>query len=168
VIILHVELIGTNGTIQKRILWFSVTSNGVYSGYCWKNRDFHTTYHFDGNVFINWSNQKPKKTVTLPSLTELDSCHQLYSTGFSPNLERMHECPPYNLKKLDAILNIDTRAYVRGIGVSFFIFPQNRPDLIPNMVRFPETKTEAHFFLNCNPWIGIVLYGNIYETEQNT
>jgi hypothetical protein len=163
VISLHVELIATDGKIQKRILWVSVTSNGVYSGYCWKDRAVYISYHFDGNVFTHWSDGKPKKTATLPSLRDLDDSRQLYSTAFSSNLSRMHDIPVYNLKKLDAIVNVDTRSHERGIGVNLFIIPQNRFDLVGKVIRFPPSNNEAHFFFDCNPWIGLVLYGNVYE-----
>ena len=159
------ELVATNGKIQKRVLWFSVTSNGVYSGYCWKNRDAHISYHFDGNVFTNWFDGKTKKTVTFPPLKELDSFRQLYSTVFSGILKQMHECPSYNMKKLDALVTVDTRAYTKGIGINFYIIPQNRADLLSGVTNIPP-KTEAHFFFNCNPWIGFVLYGDVYEKEQ--
>lgn len=163
---LRAILIATDGKIQKRILWFSVTSNGVYSGYCWKNRDFHTSYHFDGNVFTTLPNEKPKKIVTLPSLKDLDNVYQLYATSFPINFSRMHNHPSYTLEKFDAVVSIDTRVHERGIGVNFFIIPQNRFDLLGNILPTP-TKIEAHFFFNCNPWIGLVLYG-VYEKEQNT
>ena len=166
-IILRVELIATNGIIQKRILWVAVTSNGVYSGYCFKDRDLHVSYHFDGNVFHNWFGDKPQKTQTLPPLKDLDNCYQLYSTGFTSNLNRLHDTPPYKFEKLDAIVSVDTRAYPRGIGVNLFIIPRNRYDLIYKTIRFPPSITEAHFFLKCNPWIALVLYGEIFKEEQN-
>ena len=164
---LDIELIATDGKNQKRILWVAVTSNGVYSGHCEKNRDRHISYHFDGNVFHNWFGEKPQKTITLPSLKDLNNFHQLYSTGFSSNFVHLHETQ-YKLKKLDAMVSVDTRAYSRGIGVNVFIVQQNRHDLIAEIVRFPPSVTEAHVFFTCNPWIALVLYGNIYEKEQNT
>ena len=164
---LHVELIATDGVDQKRILWVAVTSNGVYSGYCEKDRGTHISYHFDGNVFHDWVGGKPKKTRTLPSLENLNDAYQLYSTGFTNNLKNLHEAP-YSLKKLDAIVSIDTRSYLRGIGVNLFIIPQNRFDLIAKTVQFPPHNTEAHIFFTCNPWIALVLYGNVYKEEQKT
>ena len=160
---MRIELIATDGINQKRILWVAVTSNGVYSGFCFENRDLHISYHFDGNVFHNWFGEKPIKTRTLPSLKDLDNCYQLYNACFTNNLNRLHDTPPYKMEKLDAVVNVDTRAYPKGIGVNLFIIPQNRPELISKIVRFPPTITEAHLFLRCNPWIALVLYGDVYK-----
>jgi len=156
VIVLRAKLIATDGKIQKEILWFSVTSNSVCSGYCGDYGNFHTTYHFDGNVYTTYPNEKTKKLVTLPSLNNLKTFHQLYTTAFSNKLSQAHSSL-YNLKKLDAIVNIDTRAHSNHIGVHFFIIPKDRFDLLDKMLITP-TIIEAHFFFNCNPWIGIVLY----------
>jgi hypothetical protein len=162
---LRAILIATDGKVKKKILWFSVTSNSVCSGYCWKNRDFHLTYHFDGNTFITFPNGISKKTVTLPSLKNLDNFHQLYTTSIPLNFSSVKNRPTYNLEKFDAVINVDTRIHKKGIGVSFYIIPENRSDLLSKVLLTP-TKIEAHYFFNCNPWIGIVLYGVIYHKEE--
>ena len=166
-IALRVELIATDGKEQKRILWFAVTSNGVYSGFCSKDRDLHITYHFDGNVFHNWFGEKPQRARTLPPLKDLDKYYQLYSTCFTNDLKKLHDTPPYRLKRLDGIISVDTRAYPRGIGVNLYIVPRNRYELISKLVRFPPSTREAHIFFACDPWIALVLYGNVYKEKEN-
>ena len=164
---MHIELIATDGKIQKRILWVDVTSNGVYSGHCYEKRDKHISYHFDGNVYINWLGEKPEKTLVLPSLKDLKGCHQLFATGFTSDLSRMHDTPLYHLKKLDAIVNIDTRVYKRGIGCMLFMIKPNGHDLLGRMVNFHKLSlTEIHTFLRCDPWISLVLYGDVYKEPQ--
>lgn len=169
---MHIELIATDGKIQKRIVWVDVTSNGVYSGYCREKRDMHISYHFDGNVYHNWFGEKPTKMRVLPALNDLKGYYQLYSTGFTSNLSRLHDIPLYSLKKLDAIVNIDTRAYRRGIGCDVFMIEPKRFDLVGKaMSGFPGLPTalnitEAHIFLRCNPWISLVLYGEVYKEPQ--
>lgn len=162
---MRVELIATDGEIQKKILWFSVTSNGVYSGFC-DERDSHISYHFDGNVFTDWDKKKPKRI--LPTLKDLKSPQLLYALVFTSKITEEPEHPLYDMKKLDAIVTIDTRAYKNGIGVNFYILPQNRVDLLNEITEFPPDfppKIEAHFFFNCNPWIGLILFGDcFYET----
>jgi len=167
---LHIELIATDGAIQKRILWIDVTSNGVYSGYCHKNRDMHTSYHFDGNVYTNWSGEKPTKTLVLPPLNELRGYHQLYATAFTSDLSRLHDTPLYRLKKLDAIVSIDTRVYKRGIGCMLFIIEPNRSNHLGKIIEnLPKGMvTEVHNFLRCAPWISLVLYGNVYKENTLT
>lgn len=165
---LHIELVATDGKIQKRILWVAVTSNGVYSGHCHEKRDVHISYHFDGNVYHNWFGEKPKKTRTLASLEDLKDYFQLYSTGFTSDLSRLHHTPSYHLKKLDAIVNVDTRVYPKGIGCNVFIIAKDRFDLIGKVVNgLPQPlTTEAHLFLRCAPWIALVLYGGLYTESQ--
>ena len=104
---MHIELVATDGNIQKRILWVDVTSNGVYSGHCSENRDEHISYHSDGNVFHNWFGGKSTKTMTLSPLRDFKGRHQLYCTGFTSDLSRLHDTPLYQLKKLDAMVSID-------------------------------------------------------------
>jgi len=157
---LHIELVATDGKIQKRILWIDVTSNGVYSGYCFKGRDQHITYHADGNVFINWLNGKPKKTVVLPPLNAFKGFHQLYATYFANDISRLHDTPDYNLKKLDAIVNIDVRNYENGIGCMLFMAEPNNHGLLGEMIKaLPQgLVTETHSFLQCKPWLSLVLH----------
>jgi hypothetical protein len=164
---LHIELIATDGKIQKRILWIDATSNGVYSGYCHENRDDHVSYHFDGNVYQNIVGEKPKKTLTLPPLSDR-GWHQLTCVGFTSDLSRLHDTPLYNLKKLDAMVSIDVRTYKRGIGCLLYLIEPNRRDLLSEIIKtLPETMpTEIHSFLRCNPWISMVIYGNLYSEMQ--
>lgn len=160
---LRIELIATDGKIQRRILWVDVTSNGVYSGHCLEKRDMHITYHFDGNVYHNWSGEKPKKTRVLPSLKNLKGLHQLFSAAFTSNLSQMRDTPLYQLKKLDAIVSIDTRVYKKGIGCMLYMAKPNGHDFIGKMMKWQNKPpvTEIHTFLRCNPWISFVLYGDV-------
>jgi hypothetical protein len=121
----------------------------------------HISYHFDGNVFHNWFGEKPEKRRILPSLNDLKGCHQLLATGFTSDLSCMHDTPLYHLKKLDAIVNIDTRVYKRGIGCMLFVIKPNGHDLLGRIIKSPHkpSVTEIHTFLGCNPWISLVLHG---------
>jgi hypothetical protein len=167
-VFLRFRLIATDGEIQKRILWVSVTSNGVYSGYCRGKRDEHTTYHFDGNVFVNWLGEKPKKAFVLPSLKDLKGCHQLLVTAFTSDLSQVHDTPLNHPNKLDGIVNIDTRVYKRGIGCMLYMIKPNGHDLLGRVMKLQHKPsfTEIHMFLKCNPWISLVLYGDVYEEPQ--
>lgn len=128
----------------------------------------HISYHFDGNVYHNWFGEKPTKARVLPSLKDLKGCHQLLATGFTSDLSRMHDTPLYHLKKLDAIVNIDTRVYKRGIGCMLFMIKPNEHDLLGRMMRILDRAaiTEIHMFLRCDPWIGLVLHGAVYKEPQ--
>jgi len=166
--LLHIELIATDGKVQKRILWVAVTSNGVYSGHCFEDRDMHISYHFDGNVYHNWFGEKPTKTLVLPPLKDFKGYRQLYSSAFTSNLSHLHNTPPYRLKKLDAIVNIDVRSYREGIGCNVYMLEPKRSDKIEKIIRghLKIPITEAHVFLASNPWILITLYGQIYRESK--
>lgn len=158
---MHVELIATDGKIQKRVLWIDVTSNGVYSGYCIKDRDLHTSYHADGNVFIHWLGDEPKKTVTLPPLDKFSGFHQLSATYFTEDISRLHDTPLYSLKRLDAIVSVDTRSYKNGIGCILFMSEPNNYALLGDMVKVlpQDLATEIHTFMKCKPWLSLILHG---------
>jgi len=80
----------------------------------------------------------------------------------------MHDTPLYHLKKLDAIVNVDTRVYKRGIGCMLYMIRPNGHNLLERMMKWQNkpSLTEIHTFLRCNPWISIVLYGDVYEENQ--
>ena len=166
---MHIELVATDGTSQRRILWADVTSNSVCSGMCLENADIHTTYHFDGNVFSNIIGKKPEKIYALPSLENFRGYHQLSGVGFTNNLSRLHDTPLYKFKKLDAMVSIDVRAYKKGVGCILFMVERNRYDVLGELVKVfppPLVSTEIHSFLTCNPWISLLLYGGFYRDNH--
>ncbi|MFZ0965021.1 MAG: hypothetical protein WAN82_00115 [Candidatus Bathyarchaeia archaeon] len=162
---MHIELIATDGTTQRRILWVDVTSNSVCSGMCKEKADLHTTYHFDGNVFSNMFGEKPKKMYVMPPFEDLRGRHQLSCMVFTSDLARLHDTPLYKFKKLDALVSIDVRAYKRGIGCMLFMVERNRHDVLGELGKDLPTGlvTEIHSFLTCRPWISLVLYGGVYK-----
>jgi hypothetical protein len=106
----HIEVLVTDGRIQKRILWLDIKSNGVYAGFCMNDTNFHTSYHADGHVFQTDGNRTQKIGDYAP-LKDLKGLFQLGDFGFVGDLNLMM-VPPYQMKKLDAIVYIDVRPYV--------------------------------------------------------
>jgi hypothetical protein len=145
--------VATDGKTQKRILWVDFTRNGVYSGYCLNGKDMHNTYHADGNFFINWLDEKPKKIGTYQQLAEFKGCHQLLSTFFS-TLTNI----PYELRQLDAMVNVDARNYPNGIGCSITLIEPNNYQLLGTIVKAVPFATEIHSFLQCKPWLSMIIY----------
>jgi len=161
---LHIELVATDGKIQKRVLWVSSTNNGVYSGYCHEDHDIHVTYHADGNVFNNLTG-KTTKAFTAKPLRNFIGQQQLICFGLSNIISSLHS-PVYELKKLDAIVSVDVRNYQKGVGCMVFLVETKSialAELINSLYEANHPKiTEIHSFLECNPWIAIVLYANLY------
>jgi hypothetical protein len=160
---LHIELVATDGKIQKRVLWVSSTNNGVYSGYCLEGQDIHVTYHADGNIFNNLTG-KTKKAFTAEPLRNFTGQQQLTCFGFS-NIISSLRSPFYKLKKLDAIVSVDVRNYQKGVGCMVFLVETKSAalaELINSLYKANHPQiTEIHSFLECNPWIAIVLYANL-------
>lgn len=151
---MHIELVATDGKTQKRVLWVDYTSNGVYAGYCSHGNQSYSSYHADGNFFIHGLGEKPTKVGTYQPLDTFKGSHQIFSTVFTvlTNI-------PYNLKKLDALVSVDSRNYPKGIGCSIELLEPNNSELLGSITKpIPEAK-EVHLFLECKPWLSMVLYG---------
>lgn len=157
---MHIEILATDGKVQKRLVWVSFTTNGVYCGACLQNRDLHMSYHADGNFFSNYEG-KAKKIGTLNKLADFKGSRQLFSAALANDIARMPH-PTYNLKKLDAIVNVDIRRYDKGLGCMVFLIEVNNYSVLTEMLnRFHERSlmlTEVHLFMDCCPWLVVVLY----------
>jgi len=159
---MHVELIATDGTVQKRIVWVHFASNGVYCGSCIQGRDVHVSYHADGNIFNNFEG-KTRKAYTGKPLSQFKGSVQLLASGGNPDLSGMLH-PPYALKKLDAIVSIDVRNYKKMFGCLVFLVETNNFDAVMQISKSlqdsenPPKLMETHSFLQCNPWLVIVTY----------
>lgn len=159
---LHVELIATDGIVQKRVLWVHSAPNGVYCGLCTDGRDMHVTYHADGNVFNNFGG-KMTKAYTGKTFKEFKGHQQVLCSGVTSSLAHSYY-PLYTLKKLNAIVSIDVRNYVKGVGCMLFMVEANF-NALGNLARQFQTGnqphvTEFHSFMECNPWIALVLYNH--------
>ena len=156
---LHIELIATDGSVQKRILWAHSAPNGVYCGSCSDGQDTHVTYHADGNVFNNFSG-KTTKAFTSKTFKEFTGHQQLLCSGFTNDMSHLHN-PLYKLKKLDAIVSVDLRNYKKGVGWLLFLVEANFTALADLVKHFQTGNqpqiTEIHSFMECNPWLAIVL-----------
>jgi hypothetical protein len=162
---MRIELIPTDSKVQKRIVWVHSTSNGVYCGSCIEGRDTHVSYHADGNIFNNFEGRIRKAYTTKP-LNQLKGFHQLLASGGNSDISNMLH-PPYALKKLDAIVSIDVRNYKKMFGCLVFLVEANNVDAVAQIIksfqnsRNPPELTEVHSFLQCNPWLVIVMYSGV-------
>ena len=127
----------------------------MYSGRCSHEKDLHTTYHADGNVFINWLGEegKPTKIGTYQKLDEFKGAHQLFTTVFTGLTHT-----PYNLKKLDAMVSIEARNYPNGIGCSITLSEPNNYQLLGESTKAVPNVTKVHSFLQCKPWLSMIIY----------
>lgn len=135
----------------------------------YKRQDMHTSYHADGNKYVNWLGQKPTKMGTGPPLSNFKGLVNLSSMSFSSDVSGLHDTPLYRLKKTDAVVYVDTRVYPKGIGCNVWIVEPRRIDLLEKIVKPipgapPSIRwTECHAFFNVKPWICLVLWGNVHR-----
>ncbi len=104
-----IEVIATNGEVQKRIIWVSISPNGVYYDFVRVGEDSHTSYHHDGSVWLT-QNGVRKKIAQFDPLDKFKGSHNLSSFGFSQDIKKLRTVD-YEMKKLNAIVLIDTRTY---------------------------------------------------------
>ena len=153
----QIEVLATDGKIQKRIIWIDVKRRGVYAGWCEKNRDFHFSYHSDGNVFRT-INGKREKIATFQPLDKFKGIHQIASFAFSSDLSKLR-VPSYRMNKLRAVTYIDVRYFVKekcDVGCNVSLLEPNRFELLHGLTKIPTT--EIHIFTQFNPWILIDIY----------
>jgi hypothetical protein len=154
----HIEVLATDGIIQKRVLWIDIRSNGVYSGFCFNGSDMHTSYHADGNIF-NTYNGKTIKIATFPPLKDLKDMEQIGCFGFSSEIREI-PCLQYKMKKLDAATFIDVRAYKKrkkDVGCTCCVVKPQSTNFISAFTK-DNITTEIHVFTNVKPWILIRTY----------
>lgn len=158
----HIELIATDGIVQKRVLWAHSAPNGVYCGMCTNGKDFHVTYHADGNVFTNFGG-KTTKLFTGKNFKEFRGHQQLLSSGVTNYLSH-GLYPSYVLKKVNALVSIDVRSYKQDVGCMLFMVEASF-EALSSLVKELQSMgnlhvTEFHSFMECTPWLVFILWTN--------
>ena len=156
----RIEIVATDGKSQKRVAWIHQTKNGVYLGFCKENKDVHISYHADGNVFRTEDGKK-EKLATFQSFKDFKGKHQLAALWFSSDLSALQEVPIYKMEKLDAVIYIDARQFIKsgkGIGCMIFLLEPGRFDLLNSLAESPPSITEIHVFLEFKPWLVVAIY----------
>ena len=163
----QIEVIATDGNVQKRILWIDIAPNGIYVGWCEKTRDIHISYHKDGKVF--WTtNGKTQKIATFKPLKNFTGTHQICSFAFTSNLHKLRT-PTYKMKKRRAIVYVDVRQYAAKksyIGCNISLLEPGKLELLKPINKMP-TK-EIHILTQFRPWIVITIYEAKTEHPNNT
>jgi hypothetical protein len=158
---MRVELLATDGKIQKRILFVSTTSNGIYCGFRIKESKTYTTYHSDGNVFTHLNDSKPERLTVAVPLDKFTGFYQLCCGGFSQNMLTLDSVDDYRLNKLDSTVTIDMRSYDGGVSLNVFLVERNNFAILSEVSRsdpLQQEVIECHLFTKFNPWVLFVLY----------
>jgi hypothetical protein len=97
------EVVMTDGSNQKRIIWIRTSPYEIYCTFFMGDSDNHVSYHKDGSVWHTF-NGPPKKVAQFEPLSSFKGIHNMFGAGFSTD-------PEYMMKKLDYVVYIDARPY---------------------------------------------------------
>ena len=148
-----IELIATDGTSQRRLLWIDAKKNGVYCGFCDKGRDIHNAYHSDGNMFQTADGQT-QKIARYHSLSGFKGIWSMGTFAFVADLSRMAGIS-YKMRRLDAAIYLDTRSFVRKssfVNCIINLLEPKRFDMLNGLTKLPGLR-QIQIFTNYNPWI---------------
>lgn len=153
----HIEVVATDGTMQKRVLWLDMQENGIYAGLCRENIDVHISYHADGNVFQTVMGKSEKITSGLP-LKDFRHISAIASFAFPSDISQVSDVS-YDLKQLNGVVYVDSRSFSSNhIGCNVILLEPKRFDLINSLFTFPVLISELHLFTKFKPWVLIYLY----------
>lgn len=154
-IISDIEVIATNGYIQKRIIWINIGPNGIYYDFVRVGEDSHSSFHRDGSLWIT-HNGISEKIAQFQSLDDFKGSHQLSGFNFSQDVTKLR-IPDYEMKKLNAVVLLDTRTYASKthIGCNITLLEPKRYDLLTGIETF---ASEIHLYTQYYPWLVISIY----------
>ena len=157
-----IEVIATDGRIQRRIIWISINSNGIYCDIIYEGMDRHMSLHKDGSFWATFDGN-PKKEFQIEPLDKLKRRFQLVSFGFIPDITQI-VTPDYIMNKLDSVIFVDTRTYVKNKPSRLYITcnidliePKNY-QLLEGIEKFGGEIHIYTQFKQIVPWIVISIY----------
>lgn len=168
----NIEVIATDGSIQKRIIWIGITPDGISCDIPYKGLQRHVTLHKDGSFWSTYEGKKEKHYQIQP-LDQLKIRFRLATFNFVPDISQL-TTEDYKMKKLDSIIFVDTRAYqsnhkANNIGNNI---SDNKPPYITCNIDLIEPRNyellggierfggEIHVYtqFKLGPWIVISIY----------
>lgn len=161
----ELEVIITDGVSQKRIIWISVSPNGIYSYFTLGGRGNHTSYHKDGSLWHTVNGVK-QKTAQFQPLSSFKGSHQLSGMGFSTDMSGSPAMPSYTMKKLDSAVYVDVRPYIKksaDVGVNITLLEPKKYSLLEGIESF---ASEIHLYPYLNPWLVITIYASGHRERR--
>lgn len=117
--------------------------------------------HKDGSFWITFDGH-PKKELQIESLDKLKRRFQLVSFDFITDITQL-TTPEYKLNKLDSIIFVDTRSYVKDypsrlyINCSIDLIEPKNYELLEGIEKFGEIHIYTQF-KQIAPWIVISIH----------
>lgn len=184
----RIEVIATTGEKRLRVLWIERRRNGFHWGSAMPKSGVHHTYHASGHMHIRGQfnierELREKLGIEHPTKDMIDIYREIYgdvhhdiSNGqplsqfegirqlgnIAIVKEGLYSLPksyaPYEDKKLDEVVYIDTRLHRRNlINIDLELVEPGRFDLLKALPKiFPEPH--MHIFTSVAPWLVISTY----------
>jgi hypothetical protein len=130
-------------------------------GYCQEGREFHISYHQDGNMFRTIDG-KPERMVQFQSFANFKDAQQIGAFAFTTDLNRFRDFSNYELKEVDAAVYLDMRALRKQhdfVNCLVELLEPQRFDLLKVFTSFPTRLKEIQMFTDYHPWIVVVISG---------
>ncbi len=155
-----IEVIATNGIIQRKIIWISITPNGIYCDIAYDGMDRHMSLHKDGSFWTTFDGES-KKGYQIKPLDKFKGRHQLVVFDFVPDITQI-VTPDYRMNKLDSVIFVDTRAYNEQtrlyITCTIDLIEPNKYQLLEGIERFGGEIHVYTQFKQIVPWIVISIH----------
>ena len=151
----RIQVIATNGKAQKQIVWLTVRKNGIYCDIANPGLDRHFSIHSSGWSYASYEG-KSERLYKLEPFDKFKGRHQLATFSFVPDISKL-ETAEYTMKKLDAVIFVDTRIYMKKqyILCNIDLIEPKNYDMLYGMDRFGG---ELHIYTQFVPWIVISIH----------
>lgn len=155
---MRIEVLATDGSSLKRVLWIYMNKGGIYAGWCLRGLDIHTSYHPDGTRWISIGGDPPIREDDGPPLGRVEGFLQFTGFVFPATLDKIHSAyPPYRRKKsterVDSVYYIDPSFFPHGaVACNIYLV---EPHEVQNLPHLPTTGV-AHIVTHGKPWVAIV------------
>jgi hypothetical protein len=149
----RIEVLMTDGSEIRRLLWVKRQPNGVYFGSCGSDGFIHWSYHEDGNRFMTIRG-KIQEVGSRQKLSEFKGIFHLGQIAYSW-FGRDPSAPLFQFKKLDSVVYIDKRNYENGLTMDLFLLEPFKIGLLNQFCGGLRKDSQIHIFTSVEPWIAI-------------
>jgi hypothetical protein len=150
----RIEVLVTDGSEIRRLLWVERRPNGIYSGSCGPDGFIHSTYHEDGNRFMKIRG-KLQQIGSGQKLSEFKGIFHLGQIAYSWMGKIIITLPSYNFRKIDSVIYIDMRNYENGLDMDYFLLEPSKLELLNQFCDGLRKDSQIHIFTSVEPWVVI-------------
>lgn len=173
----RVEILATNGDKIIRLLWCEhIKDKGIYASVFDNPWNLHFSYPKDGKVHVKQEIKDESKyfnnegylfqTLKGPPLNNFKGSFIFMQGGIAITNETFKNSNEYKLKKLDRVILLDVRRFLKGEADLHYSFdlvePQNYNEVTKNITNIKNFvgqyyTCEHHCYFELTPWVIIHL-----------